>query len=477
MFTVKNDSLFSYSRNQWLIGGLIGSLITIVPSLSSAATYYVSPTGSAGWNECTDINTPCAATTAMQNAVAGDTVFFRGGKYELYYDESKSNQFYWYRGVLDPTNSGTVNNPIIFAAYPDESPVLNCHTSVTLDYLDRCTAIGSSGSDYITIDGFKVQTNDGTAMGRVTIHGDDTGTGAAFGVTLKNTTINGGTAVVTSTDNREGLRVDNSIGALIQNVKVYNYLHSSNYHNTSCYKGYHNSNIIIEKSEFFNCTNAVYLKSNHDNSTIRYNYIHDNYQGMEVAAFLTSINTNGKIEHNVFAFNGESLKILGEDGATSDNFEINNNTFYGPAGSTALFYSEGSNYKIWNNIIEGHANKQYINGFSNIQVTESDHNQFGTASLTIETHRNQANRALYTSLTAWKSSGELTGGRNPGEGSMASDPKFINSSGTFRNLSDFELASDSPCKGAGRNGIDMGADIKLVGYKSNTIVPKPPILY
>ncbi|MCI0504720.1 MAG: right-handed parallel beta-helix repeat-containing protein [Gammaproteobacteria bacterium] len=479
MFTVKNDSLFSHSRKQLLIGGLFVSLITILPSLANAATYYVSPTGSAGWNECTNINTPCPALTAMENAVAGDLVYFRGGKYELYYDTSKDGtQYYWYRGVLNPSNSGTENNPITFAAYPDEIPVLNCHTSTQWDDGDQCNAIGTGYVEYITVDGFKVQADDGAKMGRVIIWGPNTYTNRTRGITLKNTVIYGGTTVVTSTTNREGLRVDSTDGTLIKNVKIYSYRQVNNWDNTSCIKTYHNSNLIIEKSEFFNCSNGIFLKSDTDNSIVRYNYIHDNYIGMHVAAFLDQINTNGKIEHNVFAHNSrDTLKVVGEDGATSDNFEINNNTLYGPNGRWGLSFTEGANLKVWNNLIQGFPNNQYITGYTKLQLTESDHNQFGTSPLTIHTRYYQPNTGKYTSVTAWQNSGELANGANPGAGSMASDPKFVNASGTFTTLTDFELAQDSPSKGTGRNGADMGADIKLVGYKSNTIVPKPPLLY
>jgi hypothetical protein len=45
--------------------------------------------------------------------------------------------------------------------------------------------------------------------------------------------------------------------------------------------------------------------------------------------------------------------------------------------------------------------------------------------------------------------GTVTG---PGEHSIAKDPKFVD----FENR-DFHLQPDSPCKGAGENGVDMGA--------------------
>jgi hypothetical protein len=66
-------------------------------------------------------------------------------------------------------------------------------------------------------------------------------------------------------------------------------------------------------------------------------------------------------------------------------------------------------------------------------------------------------------LPAWQTSGQLAGGGNPGEGSLNSNPRFVNAGGKFGSVEDFRLAPDSPCRKAGRAGQDMGADIDLVG--------------
>jgi hypothetical protein len=405
----------------------------------------------------------------MQNAIAGDTVYFLAGVYNVGPGTTDN-----YHGALEPSNSGSPNSPITFAAYPEATVTLNGTANAGAD---AGTVLGVNGNDYITFDGFNIQSDNGVKMGRILIWGRDTG--IAYGVTVKNTVVYGGTTVIASTDNREGIRVDRTDGTLLHNVKVYSFRQVNNWHNTSCYKGYNNNNLIIEKSEFFNCSLGIYWKRTHDNSIVRYSYIHDNYNGMNVYAYLSNNNVNSTIENNVFSKNQyQSLAIIGEDGATSDNFDINNNTFYGTAsGAYALWFTEGTNWKIWNNVIQGFANKQYTNGYGNIQLSESDHNQFGSAPLTITTHQYQSNKSLYSSVTDWKSSGELSGGGNPGEASLASDPQFVNTSGTFSKATDFELAPDSPSRGTGRNGTNMGADINLVGYKSNTKVPKAPVLH
>ena len=106
------------------------SILLILPTIISAADYYVSPIGSASWSECTDISIPCSLNTANQNAQAGDTVYLRGGTYS---------------GInINPSNSGTAwDNQIIFQAYNGETPIIT--GGVTVIYI--------SGKDYIKVDG------------------------------------------------------------------------------------------------------------------------------------------------------------------------------------------------------------------------------------------------------------------------------------------------------------------------------------
>jgi hypothetical protein len=75
-----------------------------------AGTYYASPSGTASWSAAQNINTPCSLATANTNASAGNTVYLRGGTYTT---------------NINPSNSGNQYNPIEFAAYKEESPLIN----------------------------------------------------------------------------------------------------------------------------------------------------------------------------------------------------------------------------------------------------------------------------------------------------------------------------------------------------------------
>jgi hypothetical protein len=80
-----------------------------------------------------------------------------------------------------------------------------------------------------------------------------------------------------------------------------------------------------------------------------------------------------------------------------------------------------------------------------------------------------------SSLTLWQASGQLensfdagcVSSKNPGCGELASNPQFINGSGMFNQPGDFALASNSPCKHTGRNGVDdIGAYTDSAGLQN-----------
>ena len=98
-------------------------------------TYWVSPDGQAAWTSCRGalpINGPsaCALSTANTNAVAGDTVYLRGGTY--------SNQ------EIRPDNSGTSDsNRIVYTSYNQENVTIR----------DSAYGIYIYKKSYITVNG------------------------------------------------------------------------------------------------------------------------------------------------------------------------------------------------------------------------------------------------------------------------------------------------------------------------------------
>lgn len=456
---------------------IAGSLF-VLPLFAAAATYWVSPTGTATWTNCSSsipLNGAgaCPVQTAFDNAVAGDTVYFREGTYNVPAKNFSTTD----HGYYEPANAGTPSNPITFAAYPGETPLFNGTAGGSGDVSDFATIMGTANSN-VTFDGFVLQSDDGTKMARFIVWGPDASVHIS-NVTVKNFTINGGATPIATQDNRETLRIDNADNVLVQKCKLYNARSTSGYQGISGIKSYNTHNITIENCEVSNTESGIYLKSSTDSWTIRNNWVHDNQLGIYMTPYVTSQArnaTNHQVYNNVIANSTYSgIHVYGETGSNSDNLAVYNNTIYGIVPSSiCVFISESHGSHFYNNILQGCALNQLWYGYNpaDYSIAESDYNNFGSYSFQVVA-RVYSPSAVYNSLAAWKTSGEMAGGANPDINSIASNPLFTNGSGTFTQLRDFALMSNSPSKGTGKSGTDMGANITLVGVQSSSTPPPP----
>ncbi len=97
----------------------------------TAKTYFVAPTGGSDTNPGTKDRPWATWQKAFNSAIAGDTVYFRGG---VWYPASKTVQGYPVTIIAPGSgfgHNGTYNDPIVFMAYPDDYesgnvPVLDC---------------------------------------------------------------------------------------------------------------------------------------------------------------------------------------------------------------------------------------------------------------------------------------------------------------------------------------------------------------
>lgn len=105
---------------------LILILLTIALSLQGQTTYYVAPTGGSDSNAGTNINAPWATwQKAFSTAIAGDTVYFRGGIWKPTVQASGNGAV-----GINPRggqgHNGEPGNYIHYFNYPGETPVLDC---------------------------------------------------------------------------------------------------------------------------------------------------------------------------------------------------------------------------------------------------------------------------------------------------------------------------------------------------------------
>lgn len=97
----------------------------------SARTYYVAPTGGNDLDLGTKTQPWATWQKAFRTAIAGDTVFFRGG---VWYPKTafEGNNVTLIRPDNGIGHNGAPGNPICFFNYPGETPILDCkfiHTS------------------------------------------------------------------------------------------------------------------------------------------------------------------------------------------------------------------------------------------------------------------------------------------------------------------------------------------------------------
>jgi hypothetical protein len=410
--------------------------------------------GSDIWENSLIISTPCSAQTAMANAVAGDIVYFRGGTYDVGIHPST------YLGALMPSHSGTSGNPITFMNYNDEIVVLNGTYSVGPEF---CRVLATGNQDWIVFDGFTIQSDNGDRAGSVIMGGDDYSTNC----TIRNCIIDGGDNPKVIDDNVEGIRIEKGTDILIQNCYIYDFDADDSYAGISGIKSYDGTNVTVENCNIENCMSGIYMKVRNEGWTVRYNWVNNCYIGVYATPYSISEvprNCNNlELYQNVIANSSYiNLHIYAEGTGRSNNATIYNNTiFEGAETDNNLEMRQGDNFKVYNNIIVGN-NPLIKLGNDDYFISEVDHNLFHSSSFYILTHLYNGS-VIYNSLSAWQSSGELDGGGNPGEGSLASDPQFVTTSGNLDEIADFALASGSPCIGTGRSGADIGADVSLVG--------------
>jgi hypothetical protein len=125
-----------------------------LPGSAFAGTYWVTPEGQSAWSACRS-DAPligpagCSISTANANAMAGDTVYFRGGSYSV-------NSLYG--AAIAPAHSGTCPSPpclggagasrIVFSAYGGETPVIAQANTTNI-----MMALQLNGNSWITITG------------------------------------------------------------------------------------------------------------------------------------------------------------------------------------------------------------------------------------------------------------------------------------------------------------------------------------
>jgi hypothetical protein len=455
-------------------------------ALAADCTKYVSNTGS---GMTCSIGSPCAVQYAFDNAVAGDVWCFRGGTYTVPAQTTGGSQAGTYSGYYKPANSGTSGSPIVFQAYPGETPVMDGTATGGVEWETTWgkalgeTIFAVNDKQHIVFDGFVLQSDGGTTMARVFFgtQGEYARPGpyGTSNITIQNCTFNGGTTVNTGTDNAEGLRLEEAQYITVKGNTFYNYKETNSYHNMSAIKTYRVNNVTYENNKIYDCVTAIYSKSAGNYTVYRYNWIYDVSYAISVRTD-AYYQTNGSIYHNLIV-NATKLPLEIWDDETVqsiDNWTIYNNTIYNTStvsgNCVALQGYNGTSpnppdgYSFYNNLIQcsGHDNNgmsvflAYMD--SSAAFTTLDYNNYGSSlALRVLTSGGGTNYISLSSLQA-ATVFNLTSG-NHDVHSIAATPAFANGSGNLNLIADFALTAASAGYHAGSDGNDMGADVSLVG--------------
>jgi hypothetical protein len=452
-------------------------ILLLFTGISQAADYYVSPTGSAQWSACANINTPCSGKTAMENAVAGDVVYFRGGVYNPIADPVQQwldmpEQFRYQLPVWNPSHSGTEGNPITFKAYSGETPEI-------LDAPAGSAVLGAYRRDYIILDGFTATLIDEDPLSNDThlvsqlIRFDE-----SLHSVIRNCDFQG-TKFGRHTNNAL-ITIQRSHYMLIESNKLHdnNGLQDTDPEfkeyavNTNAIINFWSSDIIIRNNDIYNNYIGIWDKGAERNNQYYHNHIwggSDYYTSCKQGIFMrATLNVQGpatgvRAYQNVIRNCGVGVQI--EDVSYHDFPEVKvfNNTIVGNDSyhnNAGIFVADNAkNAEIFNNIIVGYpVQVRYYTGTSTI-VSYSNYNDFYSASAIKRWSLDWSSD--YNTLDLWRAA------TNFDINSIESNPQFVNPGGT--NPIDYKLQPNSPAR-IGRGGsyaTVMGAYItgnETIGY-------------
>ncbi|MFW5793841.1 MAG: hypothetical protein ACOCWC_06110 [Bacteroidota bacterium] len=405
--------------------------------------------------------TPCTPQTALKNAKAGDTVYFRGGEGGNY-DISPHS---YITPKWNPSNSGTADAPITFKAYPGEAPVLKNSKIECSEGSERCSGviIGSRNKDYIIWDGFQLgKTKDKNIEGNPVVYFSH-----CTGCALKNTEIH----IVNNyddiyTSNYAGLQLGHVNNIVIQNNYISGGTHMGEKEGRSFSAAmlfYLVQNSTIEFNTIYETANGISDKSTGRNNIYRNNFLyHPGARGIWFggAQGEGSSARGNKAYNNIIVSNNQYCKLLHIDDDSSgdghgEDFQIYNNVFYAQdKASVGIHASDCTNDHYWNNIFYGTYTTNIWRGEGpNGHPTYMDYNcYYSSDNFTV--HKYHDNVAHYRSLGDWLNSNELVNGSSPDTHSLVVNPQFISPGD---DPDGFKLQSSSKCLKNGKNGLNIGA--------------------
>ncbi|HEY9051915.1 MAG TPA: right-handed parallel beta-helix repeat-containing protein [Gammaproteobacteria bacterium] len=464
---------------QYIKSFILVAISVLNSSLAYAETYYVSPTGSASWSQCAQaaggISTPCNGRTAVENAVAGDLVYFLGGTYnpaanpiQSWANTSNANK--WEVLPWNPSNSGTTTAPITFKAYPGQTPV----------FLDNIYsgALGAVGRDNIIWDGFSGTIVD--APGEVIVFAYFRDTNNCI---IRNSNFTG---ILKGTHNNSALiSLLNNSNILIEN----NRLHGMNMdpngteeaNNSTAILSYNSRNMIVRNNDIWDNYFGIFDKDIEQNNSYYRNHIWGGNStstacrvGIQIheQEVYFGASSNTQAYQNVIRDCRIGAQIMDNTSLRNNGTKIFNNVIFNSLSSdeTGIFINtESYDAEVYNNIIDGYDIPMRYFAPMSTRVAYSDNNLFfNGASMRWWTGFSSS----YSSLDSWQTASTFD------THSLQINPEYIGTAGST-NPYDYRLSPTSPAIGMGRDGVNIGAypSSTSLGIGYNPVRPKSPLLH
>jgi hypothetical protein len=432
---------------------LLFGLLLLLSTTSQSKTLYVDPNsgndgttweangpsnpwrtiGRAAWG-----STNRGSPNAGQAAQAGDTVVIAAGIYSSSLVNAESGGSARWNVLYNPTNNGTVGNPITFVA--------NGAVSIRAATWGG-PVVGATGRNHIAwsgpfvIDETYIRTVPDTGP---VVFASTTGSGID-GASIRGTGALWG-------DNHNGVRVENTDQVFIRNTRIDNFLATAgSTRNGTAMTLYNADDTLIEHNEFVGCAAGIYIKGVTDNTPmertiVRYNII----RNMSFAGINLQQSQGAQIYQNVIRDNAIAFYVGGF--TTSAYYRpvndlIANNTIDGGGTGIGVYYGGVSdNLRLRNNIYTNLAQAQVTEGpATNLSGISNENNVYHSV---IGSFANVAgsNYALANWKTTFRQDQVVPT-------STTTDPQFVNVG-----QNDYRLLSGSPARMIGVDQLDLDSD-------------------
>lgn len=400
--------------------GIVPKLVTAMVAAATASEIYAADLFASNNSEF---------KAALAAAMPGDTVIVRPGTYT---DSSST----WEEG-FNPARSGTATNPITIKSEVPLAAVVTARN-------DNVVALGIFSRQYIVVDGFKAQ-------GMLKMHNSQF-------ITIKNCEVVRGGIENGDVSLHWGLIVHSSSDSTVANNLVHNMqpgLGNGLHNSAAIMVGFGSHRNIVENNEADAGLGAVFSAFGQKGGNLTFNTWRRNIARNARAGFLGMGSTNGDrystdntYYQNIVIDSDEAFRL----DHNAQRWTVYNNTVYNVTafmhdirGGTLATTNTG--FRVWNNLVYQAETAYDIDGGDDPTfdqfLTESDYNLF--YNVTRMGMWNWGSGSI-GSLSSWKGATVFD------DNSLNSNPLFVNAAG-----GSFKLQSNSPAKGRGRGGVDIGA--------------------